>query len=185
MTDQEVGRPSGVTIIATLAWLEGLINIVGAIGYFFAVRIPYSEVSDQTTGLGLAVIGVIWLAIGYGFFMGLSWARMLGLIWSGIALLSAAWLIVTNIGDLSVILLPAIASIVLPGLDLVVPAEGGREVLLRRDDHHVEPESDVGSGRLNAELDDATLDLAGVRVVPRRASARSPAIRALSRQRRS
>jgi hypothetical protein len=116
MTDQEVGRPTGVTIIATLAWIEGLINIVGAIGYFFAVRIPYSEVSDQTSALALAVIGVIWLAIGYGFFMGLSWARMLGLIWSGIGILAGVWLIVTNIGDLSVVLVPAISSIILPAV---------------------------------------------------------------------
>jgi len=109
-----MGRPTGITIIASLAWLAGVINILASIGYFFAMRIPYTGVSSETSALAYLVIGVVWLVIGYGFYMGLPWARTLGMVWAAVSILAAAWLVITNLNDVSAVLVPAISSVILP-----------------------------------------------------------------------
>ncbi len=70
MAVQQQQRPLGVTILAVLAFLGGLLNL-----YFGLTGIGFALLY----GLLLIVVGLAQLAFGYGAWTGKPWAWMLGL----------------------------------------------------------------------------------------------------------
>ncbi len=99
-------RPTGVTILAILNILGGLLFLLAAAGSAFAgpfisAALPSSMLSHASSilgiiGLFLAVLGIIFLIVGYGLWKGMNWAwwlsvilLALGVIANGLSLLSA------------------------------------------------------------------------------------------------
>ena len=88
---QKSPRPIGVTIIAILAILTGVVGLIGgiAIATFSSLFAGIGfGVGGLLATLGFIIAGVviffgfIWLLTGWGFLNGKGWARTLGLIFS-------------------------------------------------------------------------------------------------------
>jgi hypothetical protein len=107
-------RPQGVSIIAAVAWIAGVINVVVGFGYLFTFFLPYAQLTDQPSAIGLLIVGGIWLAIGYGFWSAAPWARTFGLLWAGISILAGVWVLIVHLNTFSDVLLPVLSSILLP-----------------------------------------------------------------------
>jgi hypothetical protein len=110
-----VARPSGVTIIAVVAFIEGLVLTASGISYLLNYDLPgITGFNDQASAWGTVIGGVIWLAIGYGFWIGATWARTFGVIWAAVTILLGVWLIIANLNILSAVFVPILASLLLP-----------------------------------------------------------------------
>lgn len=94
---QRHSRPAGVTILAVLQILIGVVGLLGSLAIVglsaLASAIPTIGVLVGTIGLvigGIALFfSVIWLATGVGFLHGRGWAWTLGMIFSVLSLLGA------------------------------------------------------------------------------------------------
>ena len=93
---QKSPRPIGVTIIAVLAILAGVVGLIGgmAIATFSSLFASIGfGVGGLLATLGFVIAGVviffgfIWILTGWGFLNGKSWARTLGMIFSILSLL--------------------------------------------------------------------------------------------------
>jgi hypothetical protein len=110
-----MGRPLGITIIALMGGIQGLLLTVAGLSNLLNVRFPFlGELQVQATGIGALIVGVVWLLVAWGFWSGGGWARMLGVIWSGLTVALGAWLIVTHLNQLSTVLVPVLGSILVP-----------------------------------------------------------------------
>src|SRR5262247_371895 len=103
-------RPQGVSIMAAIGWILGTLNIVVGFGYLFTFFLPYAQLTDQPSAIGLLIEGILWLGIAYGFWIGASWARTLGLLWAGLTILVGLWVLATHIGDWTNVLGPVLWS---------------------------------------------------------------------------
>ena len=74
-------RPSGVTILAILSILIGILGIAGG-----AVLLASSDVTILVLSIFAVLVGILYLATGIGFFRGDGWARMLGILVSLLSL---------------------------------------------------------------------------------------------------
>lgn len=70
---QQQQRPLGVTILAVLAFIVGILGILGGIG-LFALGGGWAALGAITL-----IIGILQLALGYGFWTLKPWAWMLGI----------------------------------------------------------------------------------------------------------
>jgi hypothetical protein len=108
-------RPTGVVILTVLAAINGVGLTLAGLGTLLNVRFPYlSELQSQPTGLGELVVGLGWLALAAGFWIGNRWARLVGLIWAGLSIAFGLWVLVVNLNFLSTILVPVLLALVIP-----------------------------------------------------------------------
>src|SRR6267143_5934595 len=107
---QKSPRPIGVTIIAVLAILAGVVGLIGgmAIATFSSLFASIGfGVGGLLATLGFVIAGVviffgfIWILTGWGFLNGKSWARTLGMIFSILSLLGT--LVVAASGSIGAI----------------------------------------------------------------------------------
>ena len=86
-------RPVGVTILAILAFLEGLVSFFGGLAIMglasIAILFPFKGPIMSLLGGGffligglLAIVGLIWFGIGMGLWNGKNWARIIAIILS-------------------------------------------------------------------------------------------------------
>jgi hypothetical protein len=110
-----MGRPVGVTIISIVAAIEGIIATIAGASNLLNVEFPVlGELQQQTTGWAMLIVGLGWLLLGWAFWAGQGWARILGVIWSGISLVAAAWVLVTHLDVFTTIVVPVVASVLVP-----------------------------------------------------------------------
>ncbi len=100
MQVQRPPRPAGVTILAVLAILIGILGLLAGIAIIgLSALISTSTLLGVAggilSGLGMIIGGIvvvfslIWLAVGFGFLNGKSWAWTLGMIFSVLSILGA------------------------------------------------------------------------------------------------
>lgn len=100
MQMQKPPRPTGVTILALLAILIGIFGLLAGIAIIgLSALISTSTLIGAAggilSGLGMitggivVVFSLIWLAVGFGFLNGKSWAWTLGMIFSVLSILGA------------------------------------------------------------------------------------------------
>ena len=97
-------RPLGVTILSFLAFLLGLIYLLGAMGSFLVAGLPLDELEDvigylpefiienasllfNTLGAVLLAFALISFLLAYGFFKGRTWAWSMGIILSIVSII--------------------------------------------------------------------------------------------------
>lgn len=81
------GRPGGVTLVAILAWLTGIMQIGLSILILVGVLVP-AGVSIPSTWVAL-VVGIITLAVSFGLFGGNKIARVIVTASLALSILSA------------------------------------------------------------------------------------------------
>jgi hypothetical protein len=110
-----LNRPLGVTIIAIVAAFNGIVLTLAGISNLLNLRFPLlGELQVQSTGIAALIAGIIWLLLMLGFWSGAGWARMLGVVWSGLSIALGAWIIVTHLSTLGAVLVPVLSAILVP-----------------------------------------------------------------------
>lgn len=112
-----LGRPIGVSIMAIVAAINGVVYTIAGAGNLLNVNVPWiAEIQQeqQTGGLAMLIVGLGWLLLTWGFWTGQRWARLLGVIWAGLSIVAAAWVLVTHLDVLSTILVPVIVGAAVP-----------------------------------------------------------------------
>ncbi len=74
-TPSKPARPLGVTIFAVIAFVGGIFGLLGG-----AMVLSGSTPEPLWLGYVVIIFAVLGLALGYGFFQGMDWAWMAGLI---------------------------------------------------------------------------------------------------------
>lgn len=111
-----MSRPTGVTIIALLAFVSGLLGLCGALPVFgisliAGVFVPPVGLIGTIIGAILAFSPLLLLVFAYGAWNLRSWAWMLGIIATGISVVSALIAVLTTGNILAIVshgLLPII-----------------------------------------------------------------------------
>ncbi len=96
-----MSRPTGITIIAILAFVGGLLGLCGALPVFgisliAGAFVPPVGVIGILIGIILAASPLLMLAFAYGAWNLRSWAWLLGIIATGISVLSALIAVITT-----------------------------------------------------------------------------------------
>lgn len=96
-----MSRPTGVTMIAILSFISGLLGLCGALPVFgisliAGVFIPPVGVIGILIGLFLALSPILLLIFAYGAWNLRPWAWMWGIIANGLSVLSALIAVVTT-----------------------------------------------------------------------------------------
>lgn len=96
-----MSRPTGVTIIAVLSFISGLLGLCGALPVFgisliAGVFIPPVGVIGILIGLFLALSPILLLIFAYGAWNLRPWAWMWGIIANGLSVFSALIAVVTT-----------------------------------------------------------------------------------------
>lgn len=96
-----MSRPTGVTIIAILAFISGLLGLCGALPVFgisliAGIVAPPLGVLGGLVGIFLAISPILLLIFAYGAWNLRSWAWLLGLIATGASVVSALIAVVTT-----------------------------------------------------------------------------------------
>lgn len=89
-----MSRPTGITIIAILAFLSGLLGLCAALPVFgisllAGIFVPPVGVIGSIIGLILAFSPILLIIFAYGAWNLRSWAWLLGIVATGISVLSA------------------------------------------------------------------------------------------------
>lgn len=89
-----MNRPTGVTIIAVLAFISGLLGLCGALPVFgisliAGIFVPLVGAVGAVIGLLLAASPLLMLIFSYGAWNLRSWAWWLGIVAAGASVLSA------------------------------------------------------------------------------------------------
>jgi hypothetical protein len=74
-TPSKLARPLGVTIFAVIAFVGGIFGLLGG-----AMVLTGSTPEPLWLGYIVIIFAVLGLALGFGFFKGMNWAWMTGLI---------------------------------------------------------------------------------------------------------
>jgi Flp pilus assembly protein TadB len=112
-----MGRPTGVSIIAIVAALNGIIATLAGGSNLLNMNFPVlGELQQNTSGWAMRSVGLGWLVLAGAFWSGQGWSRSLGLIWSGISLLAAAWVLVTHLDVFTTIIVPVVVSVIVPAI---------------------------------------------------------------------
>ena len=112
-------RPTGVTILAVLQLIGGILSVLGGIGLLFAGATATPDGPGANSGVatvfgfGLIVSGTIGLIAGYGLFTLKGWGWLLAVIFSILNVLSSLWNLIQGNAILS-----AIVGLVVSGLIL-------------------------------------------------------------------
>lgn len=114
-------RPVGVTIIAILAILGGLVQLISGLAFLgiTALAVPGMEAGAFAEGVGIAagvvmfIMAVLSVVFGVGALMLKPWAWMLGIVLFGISLVANLVLMFTSAVSTSAVISALIAAIVL------------------------------------------------------------------------
>lgn len=95
-----MARPTGVTILAILSFLGGVLTILGGVGSFFIGAVGAGAapalggplaIFGAFAGVILLVLGVLYLINGFGLLKLMAWARQLTMVLVVIGLLFGIW----------------------------------------------------------------------------------------------
>jgi hypothetical protein len=91
--DVDARRPGGITIIAVMASVAGIIYLLQGIRIlgFVAFGPGQAFTNVSFTGWGTLILGLVWMAVGGAFFSLRPWAWVFGVIVVGISLITAFW----------------------------------------------------------------------------------------------
>jgi hypothetical protein len=89
-------RPIGVTVLAMVAAITGVTNILAGLGDFGIAggnlgNHRFGETLDQVmtvVGIVLVAVGVLGLATGYGLFRGDNWAWLIARLWASVCIIA-------------------------------------------------------------------------------------------------
>jgi hypothetical protein len=89
-------RPIGVTVLAVVAAITGVTNILAGLGDFGIAggnlgNHRFGETLDQVmtvVGIVLVAVGVLGLATGYGLFRGDNWAWLIARLWASVCIIA-------------------------------------------------------------------------------------------------
>ena len=99
-------RPAGVTLIAVIVWINGLLSIIGGI---------VALVSGGSAALAAAIvsiiIGILTIAVGVGLLRASRVARVIATIFLVLSLASATYSIVVGIAAPGSIIVPIISGV--------------------------------------------------------------------------
>ena len=108
MAKKIMQRPTGVTILAVLAWIGAVFGVLGGIMMFLGSGfLPGYRLG--AFGIVYIILGVVAFFVGKGLWDGKNWARITGIILSVLGLLS-------GLGTLFVAPLMGIVNIIINGV---------------------------------------------------------------------
>ena len=122
-------RPAGVTLVAVIVWITGLLQILGAVFGFIGL----GAIAEGTRGVAAAslvitlIIGVITIAAGVGLLRGSNVARVLVTIFLILTIASAIYTLVSG----GAIALPIVTA-VLALLGIILLFTGRASAFFRR-----------------------------------------------------
>lgn len=78
-------RPGVVTAVAILCWMVGTLEVLAGVLFLVFAALPatLAETSNSavaTSGVGFLVVGLAYLAVGFGIFAGVDFARVIVLL---------------------------------------------------------------------------------------------------------
>lgn len=97
-------RPFGVTLLAVLAIIIGIIGVFGSVVIFALSAVAGSFLGAAIAGIGVIIgsfvmiFSLVWLLVGWGFASGKGWAWMLGMIYTVVSFVIAIGSLVFNPG---------------------------------------------------------------------------------------
>src|SRR5438128_7249547 len=102
---QRPSRPAGVTILAVLEILIGIIGLLASLAIIglsaLASTLPSIGLLVGTIGLVIGGVflffSLVWLATGFGFLHGKGWSWTLGMIFTVLSILGAAYVAFTGL----------------------------------------------------------------------------------------
>ena len=106
-------RPAGVTLVAVIVWITGLLQIIGAIFGLIAV----GSLAEGVRGLAAAslivtlIIGVITIAAGVGLLRGSNVARVLVTIFLVLSIASAIYSLVSGGSSIALPIVTAVLAL--------------------------------------------------------------------------
>ncbi|TQJ32114.1 hypothetical protein [Microbacterium sp. SLBN-146] len=115
-------RPGGVTLVAVLAWISGVLNVLGGILLLIGVGAGETTVDGMDVGGGVGaaaawisiIIGILTIAVGLGLLRGANIARIIAAIVFILNVISAVYLLVTQgVGNWTAIISGILAVIAL------------------------------------------------------------------------
>jgi hypothetical protein len=88
-------RPSGVTAMAAVAAIAGLLDLLAGLGDIgmgggIIGDLGFGETLDgimTAIGVGLVLVGLLGLVTGYGLWQGSSWAWQVARLWAGLCII--------------------------------------------------------------------------------------------------
>ena len=116
------GRPGGVTLVAVLTWIQGLLDVVGGIILLFNVSEPAFErefgYGDAVLIAGVAaiVIGVVIIVVARGLLGGSRVSRGIVTIFVLLSLISAVYVAIAIPAQLAAAIVSGLLSLVVLGL---------------------------------------------------------------------
>jgi|SoiMethySBSTD1v2_1073268.scaffolds.fasta_scaffold577400_1 hypothetical protein len=116
------GRPGGVTLVAVLTWIQGLLDVVGGIILLFNVDNPAFErefgYGDAVLIAGIAtiVIGVVIIAVARGLLRGSRFARGVVTVFVLLSLISAVYVAIAIPAQLVPAIVSGLLSLIVLGL---------------------------------------------------------------------
>jgi len=115
-------RPTGVTILAVLAIIGGLLGLCGGLTLFGVGGLGVLGGSAEAGGMGFlfgglsVVSAILYLAFGIGAWMLKPWAWILGIIGVAVSILSTLVTLVSGNSSL----ISAIISLIIPGIIAII-----------------------------------------------------------------
>jgi LytS/YehU family sensor histidine kinase len=99
-------RPAGVTLIAVIVWINGLLSIIGGI-----VALVSGGSAALPAAIVSIIIGILTIAVGVGLLRGSRVARVIATIFLVLSLASAIYSIVVGIAAPGSIIVPIISGV--------------------------------------------------------------------------
>lgn len=114
-----VNRPLGITLIAIVLAISGILNIVVGLVGMGILKVDLGTLGSgaEAAGIGALVTGVLTLLVAYGLFTTAGWAWLLTVVVMVVRILADAWAIITH-GVGSAIGGAALANLVISALIL-------------------------------------------------------------------
>ncbi len=114
-----MNRPLGITIIAVVLSISGILNVVGGLVGMGILSIDLGEQASgaEAAGLGAVIGGIVTLVVAYGLFATAGWAWLLTVVVMGVRIVLDLWVIVaTGLG--SALAWAAVVNIIVSGIIL-------------------------------------------------------------------
>ena len=99
-------RPAGVTLIAVIVWINGLLSVIGGI-----VALIAGGSAALTAAIVSIILGVLTIAVGVGLLRGSRVARVIATIFLVLSLASAIYSVVVGIAAPGSIIVPIVSGV--------------------------------------------------------------------------
>jgi hypothetical protein len=97
-------RPAGVTLIAVIVWINGLLSVIGGI-----VALIAGGSAALTAAIVSIILGVLTIAVGVGLLRGSRVARVIATIFLVLSLASAIYSVIVGISAPGSIIVPIVS----------------------------------------------------------------------------